>query len=94
MRKNCKHFDTCSATLCPMEPEKCEYGIWYPDEEICRLRSIKAPWIRKQKKIVKRGASFDKGYFTVKKLNSLKYIRKAVHGANPDASWQFKKGMK
>ena len=33
----CRYFDSCSAALCPLDEKHLKAGIWYPDEEICRL---------------------------------------------------------
>jgi hypothetical protein len=77
----CKYYENCSAPLCPLDEESLEFGIWYPDEEICRKRGI--DWVKKQKKIVKVGASADY-YFDYQSLKSIKQIRKGIKGQDPD----------
>jgi len=61
--------------------ESLESGIWYPDEEICRKRGV--DWAKKQKKIVKMGAS-PNYYFSYQMLKNLKRIRKGIKGKDPD----------
>ena len=75
--EKCKYFEECSAPLCPFDKEGLEFGIWYPDEEVCRKR-IARKWIRKQRWLVKRNANPDL-YFDVKMLES-----RAWNGKDPD----------
>ena len=52
--KECPKFDTCSAPLCPLDPEL-KKRIWYWDEPICKNKKFqKLRWIKKQKSIQKR----------------------------------------
>lgn len=60
MIEKCKYFEECSAPLCPKDEESLKYGIWYKDEEICKLKFVD-DWIKKQRKIAKK----DKDGFTV-----------------------------
>ena len=83
-RDNCKYAEYCSAPLCPLDRESLKHGIWYPDEEICRLKNS-PKWIKNQKKIVKVGAPTNY-YFDYQMLNTLKAIRKGIKGKDPDAS--------
>ena len=53
MSDQCRHFDSCSASLCPFDSEHLKVGLWYPEEEICRLKKI-PDWIKQQKKIAKK----------------------------------------
>jgi len=52
--ENCPKFNTCSAPLCPLDPEL-KKRIWFWDEPICRNPEFKnLRWIKKQKSIQKR----------------------------------------
>ena len=78
----CRHFDSCSATLCPLEPEHLKDRIWYPDEEICRLKTV-PNWVKIQKKIVKK--TKDKNtYYTYEMLNRNCKVGTGMTGLNPD----------
>lgn len=78
----CRHFDYCSAVLCPLYPEHLKIGIWYPDEEICRLKTV-PNWIKIQKKIVKK--TKDKNtYYTYEMLNRNCKVGTGMTGLNPD----------
>jgi len=80
----CQKFEECSATLCPLDEISMSGGIWYSDEEICQARKFqRLPWVKKQKLVVKAGASNDK-YFTVEMLENKKQIRKGIEGIDPD----------
>jgi len=78
----CRYFDYCSATLCPLDPEYLKIGIWYPDEEICRLKTV-PNWVKIQKKISKRTKDNNK-YYTYKMLNQNCKICRGILGLNPD----------
>ncbi len=47
----CRHFNYCSAVLCPLDSEHLKIGCWYPDEKICRLKKM-PNWIRRQKVLI------------------------------------------
>lgn len=58
MDKNeCKYFDDCSSPLCPHDPDN-EYIVWFPDEDICKLRDVPG-WVKKQRKIAKKVSGYD-----------------------------------
>lgn len=78
----CRHFDYCSASLCPLDSEPLKTGIWYPDEEICRLKSV-PNWVKIQKKITKK--TKDKNtYYTYEMLNRNCKVGTGMTGLNPD----------
>ena len=79
--EQCRHFDSCSASLCPMD-ENLKSGIWYPEEEICRLKNITG-WIKQQKKIAKKVKDKDT-YYTYKMLNRNCKVGTGMIGLNPD----------
>jgi len=78
----CRYFDSCSASLCPLDPEHLKVRIWYPDEEICRLKTV-LNWVKIQKKISKRTKDNNK-YYTYKMLNQNCKVGKGMTGLNPD----------
>jgi len=78
----CRHFDSCSASLCPLDPEYLKIEIWYPDEEICRLKTV-PNWVKIQKKIAKK--TKDKNtYYTYEMLNRNCKVGTGMTGLNPD----------
>ena len=36
----CNYFESCSAPLCPQNESSLISAIWYPNEDICKLRNI------------------------------------------------------
>ena len=80
----CRHFDYCSASLCPLDSEPLKTGIWYSDEEVCRLKSV-PNWVKIQKKIAKK--TKDKNtYYTYEMLNRNCKVGTGMTGLNPDKS--------
>ena len=78
----CRHFEFCSASLCPLDPEHSKIGTWYPDEEICRLKAV-PNWVKIQKKIVKK--TKDKNtYYSYEMLNRNCKVSTGMIGLNPD----------
>lgn len=82
---DCPKFeDGCSAPLCPLGRNSMKDGIWYSDEEICKVKDFRnLGWIKKQKQIAKAKALKDK-YFTAAMLQAIKQVRKGIEGINPD----------
>jgi hypothetical protein len=60
-------------------------GLWYPDEEICRLKKNLPIWVKQQKKIVKKaqGESI-KSYFTAEMLKISFRVTAKVRGLDPN----------
>ena len=92
----CNLFEECQtpdAPLCPIQENTIKYGIWYPDEPICRAKKFQnLSWIKKQKQIAKLKLSTDGGFFTVRMLNELHSIPQHLKGADPadydaEAKW-------
>ena len=78
----CRHFNYCSASLCPIDPEHLKVRIWYSDEEICRLKSV-PNWVKIQKKIAKK--TKDKNtYYNYEMLNRNCKVGTGMTGLNPD----------
>lgn len=78
----CRHFDCCSAPLCLLDEKHLKADIWYPDEEICRLKKI-PDWIKRQKKIAKKTKEKDT-YYTYEMLNRNCKVGNGMTGLNPD----------
>jgi len=80
--EDCKHWDLCSAPICPLEDKiKNLNYIWYPDEEICPKH--KYQFIKTQKKIKKKARDLDK-YFTLEMLNRNFIVGTGIVGLDPD----------
>lgn len=83
----CNLFEECQtpdAPLCPIQENTVRYGIWYPDEPICRAKKFQdLSWIKKQKKIAKLKLNMDDGFFTIKMLNHIQVIPRSLKGADP-----------
>jgi len=89
--KDCKFFHTCSASLCPLDPEVSK-RIWLPEEndteEICRNPEFAGlQFIITQKKIRralrKRSGERD-DYFTFEMLNRDFTVKSGIRGAPSD----------
>ncbi len=86
----CKHFEGCYATLCPLH-EDLDSCVWYPDEEVCRLTKFKSwHWIKRQKSLRKHKATVDNGYFTRKMLDNMYACSARTKGENPDSRKNMK----
>ena len=78
----CRYFNSCSAPLCPSDAKHLKIEAWYPDEEICRLKTV-PNWIKIQKKIAKK--TKDKNtYYTYEMLNRNCKVGSGMTGLNPD----------
>ena len=83
--ESCKHFNSCSANLCPLFPSIEDSVLpWYPDEEICKLH--RAPeWVKRQRRIAKRTLPEDVNrFYTVQMLKHRCRIGKGVKGLKPE----------
>ncbi|MBA7706908.1 hypothetical protein ES703_115767 [subsurface metagenome] len=92
-KEDCPKYETCSATLCPLNNPEEESAYWYPDEEICRKHPV-PDWVKSQKKIAKKVKDRSK-YFTFKMLNRNCRITKGIIGLDPekDEGLQLKKWL-
>jgi hypothetical protein len=83
-KRNCKHFEDCSAPMCP-----CDTGVantaWFADEPICRLQNT-PEWVKRQRKIAKAGGKETAGYFTLAMLERNCVIGKKISGIDPDGT--------
>ena len=68
IKQECKSFDSCSATLCPLDSNP--KHLWCCDTEVCRLRTGIPDWVKTQKKIAKYNNAPDQG-FTIKMLEAI-----------------------
>jgi len=80
--EQCKYFDYCNAPLCPLNAKHLIIDAWYPDEEICRLKTV-PKWIKTQKKIAKKTKDKNK-YYTYKMLNRNCKVKIGIAGLDPD----------
>lgn len=82
--EECPSFSGCSAPLCPLA-DNLEHCVFYADEPICTSRKFRQPWVRIQRRIVRRTkGNADVGYFTAKMLRSIKAVSSGIRGINPD----------
>ena len=81
-RKDCSRYDPCACPLCPLDSKEdlAEYS-WYPDEEVCPLKSN--VWIKQQKKIAKKAKDMWK-YYTLEMLKVKCRISTGITGIDPD----------
>jgi len=88
--KDCRFFHTCSASLCPLDPDVLR--IWLPEEddtyEICRNPEFSGlQFIKTQRKIVKglrkRPGERD-DYFTFEMLNGDFTVKSGIRGVPLD----------
>jgi len=85
--KDCKFFHTCSASLCPLDPDVSK-RIWLPSEndtyEICRKHEFAGlQFIKTQRKIVKALRNRQGGrddFFTFEMLNRDITIKSGIKG--------------
>ncbi len=81
----CKHYDNCSAQLCPNDADSLKNCSWFSGEEICKLRSV-PDWVKRQRRIEKMiGDNPEAGYFKHSMLAVPLTIRQGIRGINPDA---------
>jgi hypothetical protein len=89
--KDCKYFHTCSASLCPLDPDV-STKIWLPEEndieEVCRSSEfVGLQFIKTQRKIVKalrkRPGERD-DYFTYSMLDRDITVKLSIRGAPSD----------
>ena len=79
---NCKHFDSCSAPLCPLDTESLMQGIWFCDEDICRLRQVPR-FVRNQRTIHRRSKDNDT-YYSHSMLDRNIVIKTSIAGIDRD----------
>jgi len=83
-QEDCPRFNDCEAPLCPLDKISLRAGIWYSDQEICKSQKFASlRWIKRQKRIVKRGISPDR-LFTVSMLESSRRIQRGTSELNPE----------
>jgi hypothetical protein len=81
-RKECRHFDECSAQFCPMAMNI--HATWLSQDEICKSHEFKDNIIiRNQRKIGRRSGDTSR-YFNYEMLNQEFIIRKGILGIDPD----------
>jgi len=98
--KDCKYFHTCSASLCPLDPEV-STKVWLPEEsdteEICRNPEFAGlQFVITQKKIRKalRNRTEERDdYFTYEMLNRNFIVRPGIRGVPSDPPENVKDSM-
>uniref|UniRef100_A0A6M3LS13 Uncharacterized protein n=1 Tax=viral metagenome TaxID=1070528 RepID=A0A6M3LS13_9ZZZZ len=78
--EDCSKFDVCTAPICPLDSASLETAVWYPNEDICKIR-MNLPWRRIQRRIAKRAKDHTR-YFTLKDFQ-VKRVQNPK-GHNPD----------
>jgi len=91
--QDCKFFHSCSASLCPLDPEVSK-RIWLPEEsdteEVCRnpgfvgLQFVKTQ--RKIAKVLRKRPGERDDYFTYSMLNRDITVKSGIKGAPSDPS--------
>jgi len=98
--QDCKYFHTCSASMCPLDPEV-STKIWLPEEsdteEICRNTEFAGlQFVKTQRKIAKafkkRPGERD-DYFTFEMLNRDITVKSGIRGAPSDPPDSTKNAM-
>ena len=96
LRDDCTRFDSCAAPLCPLDeglPDLC----WYPkEEEICLSIKQKNPFIKVQRKIIKKIQPENAmTYFTIEMLNKINTVSSGIKGidSDKDEKQELKKWM-
>jgi len=98
--QDCKYFHTCSASLCPLDPDVTT-KIWLPEEneteEICRNTEFAGlQFVITQKKIrkaLRNRAEERDDYFTYKMLNRNFIVRPGIRGIPSDPPENVKNSM-
>jgi len=98
--KDCKFFHTCSASLCPLDPEISK-KVWLPEEsdteEICRnLEFADLQFVITQKKIrraLRNRKQERDDYFTYEMLNRNFIVRPGIRGISLDPPENVKDSM-
>jgi hypothetical protein len=91
-RNDCRHYDECSAPLCPrLSEEENKKGMWYPVEEICKRRKDLPVWVNRQRKIaVKAKAENHVFYFTLDMLKIPLRVTPSIKGLDSDGAEEAK----
>ena len=79
---DCKYFDGCSAPLCP-EDKGIADRTWFPDEDICRLKTV-PDWVKRQRRVARKAAPG--GYFSVAMLRHDCRVAMGMKGIDPDGT--------
>jgi hypothetical protein len=58
---------------------------WFPDEPVCRLQDV-PEWVKRQRRIAKKGANEKAGCFTLPMLQHHFVIKAGITGIDPDGS--------
>jgi len=75
-KENCRHFQTCSAALCPLDNNPRHY--WHADTEICILKPF-PDFVKIQRRIQKVNPD-PCSFFTKKMLMSISRVTQDIKG--------------
>ncbi|KAA0259369.1 hypothetical protein FHQ18_00390 [Deferribacter autotrophicus] len=87
LKKECKYFESCNAPLCPLLSDDVNsLGLWYADEDICKLKIKQPYWVKKQQKIqhIHKHQKPVFGYFNFQMLNHSFRVQRGIIGLDPD----------
>ena len=84
--ETCRYFESCSAPICPEDPESLAYCAWFSDEEICKRADYAGvSWIKRQKRIARATQKdFWRGCFTMAMLDHPCTIHSSIKGLDPE----------
>lgn len=80
--KQCPRYEKCGASMCPLETERLNVLVWYPDDAVCK-RIPALDWVLMQRKVARKTRDLDR-YFTYGMLKRNCKVAKGILGLNPD----------
>ncbi len=81
-RKECRHFNDCSAQFCPLAMN--EQAVWLPGDEICRSSDFSSTLIIQNQRKIRKKSGDPWRYFTYKMLDREFVIGKKTDGIDAD----------
>ena len=87
-RKECRHFNDCSAPLCPVAMNT--RAVWLSEDDICRRHDFKDSIIIRNQRKIKRKSGDPSRYFNYKMLSMEFIIRKGILGIDQDVPESLK----
>jgi len=84
INRNCKHFDHCSAPMCPKDVGAIKTA-WFANEPVCRLHDV-PEWVKRQRRIAKTCTDETAGFHTLPMLERRCVIGKKMAGICPDGT--------
>ena len=90
-RKECRHFNDCSAPLCPVAMNT--RAVWLSEDDICRRHDFKDSIIIRNQRKIKRRSGDSSRYFNYKMLSMEFIIRKGILGIGSDVPESLNKNQ-